>query len=35
MDVFVCILGFSVSHLLQRKSGKGILILMDIAYHLQ
>ena len=34
-DVFVCILGFSVSHLLQRKTGRGILILMEITYYLQ
>ena len=25
----MCILGFSVSHLLQRKTGRGILILME------
>ena len=28
-DVFLCILGFSVSHLLQRKSGRGMVILME------
>ena len=31
----MCILGFSVSHLIQRKTGRGMVILMDITYHLQ